>query len=59
MYAKNYAKLMYKEELFFNLLNAVLDSPADAVPELRLVNTLAKDQARDLIANARADEYFD
>jgi len=59
MYAKNYAKLMYEEELFFDLLNTVLDSPADAVPELTLVNTLAREQARDLIAEARAEEYFD
>jgi hypothetical protein len=59
MYANSYAKLMYEEELFFDLLNAVLDSPADAVPELTLVNTLAREQARDLIADARAEEYFD
>jgi len=59
MYAKNYAKLMYEEELFFDLLNTVLDSPVDTVPELTLVNTLAREQAGDLIADARAEEYFD
>ena len=59
MYARNYAKLMYEEKLFFDLLDTVLASPVDAVPELTLVNTLARDQARDLIADARADEYFD
>jgi hypothetical protein len=59
MYARNYAKLMYEEKLFFDLLETVLDSPVDTVPELTLVNTLARDQARELIADARADEYFD
>jgi hypothetical protein len=59
MYAKNYAKLMYEEELFFDLLNTALDSPVDAVPELTLVNTLAKQQAGDLITDARKEEYFD
>lgn len=59
MYANSYAKLMYEGELFFDLLNTVLESPADAVPELTLVNTLAKEQARNLIDDARAEEYFD
>ena len=59
MYAKSYAKTMYKEELFFELLNTVLDSPVDTVPELTLVNTLAQKQAAELIADARQQEYFD
>jgi hypothetical protein len=59
MYAKNYAKQMYEEELFYQLLNTVLDSPVDSVPELTLVNTLAQRQARELIASAREEEYFD
>ena len=59
MYAKNYAKLMYEEELFFELLNTVLSSPVDTVSELTLVNTLAQEQAGDLIADAREEEYFD
>lgn len=59
MYAKNYAKLMYEEELFFDLLDTVLNSPVDAVPDLTLVNTLAKEQAGELIAEAREEEYFD
>jgi hypothetical protein len=45
--------------LFFDLLNTVLDSPVDTVPELTLVNTLAKEQAGDLIDDAREEEYFD
>jgi hypothetical protein len=59
MYARSYAKLMYEERLFFDLLKTVLDSPVDTVPELTLVNTLAKQQAEDLIADAREEEYFD
>ena len=59
MYAEHYAKLVYEGELFFELLHTVLDSPADTVPELTLVNTLAKREAAELIADARAEEYFD
>ncbi len=59
MYAKNYAKLVYDKDLFFDLLNTVLNTPAETVPDLTLVNTLAKKQAEELIADARAEEYFD
>lgn len=58
MYAKHYAKLLYKENLFYDLLDKVLDSPVDEVSELILINTLAQRQARDLIDDARKDEYF-
>jgi tetratricopeptide (TPR) repeat protein len=59
MYANQYAKLVYEEALFFGLLNSVLNSPVDSVRELTLVNTLAQRQARDLIAQAKEEEYFD
>jgi hypothetical protein len=59
MYAKQYAKLVYEKDLFFGLLNSVLNSPVDSVRELTLVNTLAQRQARDLIAQAKEEEYFD
>ena len=59
MFAKNYAKLVYDKDLFFDLLNTVLNTPAQTVPDLTLVNTLAKKQAEELIADARAEEYFD
>ncbi len=59
MYAKQYAKLVYDKQLFFDLLNKVLDSPTDAVPELTLMSILAKQQAQTLIDEAREDEYFD
>jgi hypothetical protein len=58
MYAKHYAKLIYKEKLFYDLLNRVLDSPVDEVSELILINTLAQQEARDLIDEARDEEYF-
>jgi hypothetical protein len=59
MYANYYAKLVYEKNLFFDLLSRVLDSPVDAVPELTLINSLAQQQARDLIDEARKEEYFD
>ena len=58
MYAKHYAKLVYKEKLFYDLLDSVLDSPVDEVSELILINRLARRQARDLIDDARKEEYF-
>jgi hypothetical protein len=58
MYAKHYAKLVYEEKLFFDLLDKVLESPVDEVSELILINTLAQQQSRDLIDDARKEEYF-
>ncbi len=58
MYAKHYAKLVYEEKLFYNLLEKVLDSPVDEVSELILINTLAKQQAGDLIDKTRKEDYF-
>ncbi len=58
MYAKHYAKLVYKEKLFYDLLENVLDSPVDEVSELILINRLARREARDLIDDARKEEYF-
>jgi hypothetical protein len=59
MYAQHYAKLLYKKELFYDLLGRVLESPVDEVSELILINTLARRQASELIEEARKDEYFD
>lgn len=58
MYAKLYAKLVYNEKLFYDLLDKVLDAPVDEVSELILINTLARRDARDLINDARDEEYF-
>lgn len=51
-YAQNYAKVVYDRDLYEKLLRRVLDTPADAVPELTLVNTLARQQAEKLLAEA-------
>ena len=59
MFANSYAKLVYDEELFFSLLNTVLESPVDLEPDLILINTLAQRQAREAIQRAPDDEYFD
>ncbi len=59
MYAKFYAKPLYKEELFTNLLNKVLNAQADKVPELTLVNTLAQRQARELMEDTQKEGYFE
>jgi len=57
MYAEQYAKKTFDKELFVSLLKKVEETPAAVVPELTLVNTLAKQQAAELLAGA--DEYFD
>ncbi len=59
IYAKFYARPFYKKELFHDLLNKVLNSSVDKVPELTLVNSLAQKQAIELIENARKEEYFE
>ena len=56
MYAKNYAKKVFDRELYEKLLKQVIDTPADIVPELTLVNVLAKEEAKRMLAEA--DEYF-
>lgn len=59
LYAKQYAMLVYDKELFFKLLETVLHSPADTVPELTLMNLLAQRQAAELLARTRRENYFD
>lgn len=58
LYAKHYAKPLYEEKLFFDLLDTVLESPVDEVSELILINTLAQQQAGQLIDNVRKEDYF-
>jgi hypothetical protein len=54
-YAKYYARTLYQRELHDRLLGEVLD--ADPLePGLTLFNTLAQDDARELMASA--DDYF-
>ncbi len=54
-FAKHYARLVFDRKLHDRLLQEVLDADAVA-PRRTLVNTLAKKQARQLLATA--DEYF-
>lgn len=54
-YARNYARLLYDRELHDRLLQEVLAADGDQ-PGYVLLNTLAKEQARKLLANA--DTYF-
>jgi hypothetical protein len=54
-YARGYARLVYDRELHDRLLNEVLVAEVKQ-PDLTLINSLAQQQARELLASA--DEYF-
>jgi hypothetical protein len=54
-YARGYARLVYDRELHDRLLNEVLVAQVKQ-PGLTLINSLAQEQARELLASA--DEYF-
>jgi hypothetical protein len=54
-FARGYARLVYDRELHDRLLNEVLQAPARQ-PGMTLFNTLAQQQARELLATA--DDYF-
>jgi hypothetical protein len=47
---------MFDRELFVTALEKVLSAPADSLPEMTLLNTVAKKQAEGLLE--RVDEYF-
>lgn len=55
-YARFYAVQIQDRSLFERLLNTVLDTPGDVLPEQRLVNEVAKIKAKNLIQNI--NEYF-
>ena len=56
-YAQYYARQTLDKELFLSTLNKVLSLPADANPDLTLVNTLAQKKAQKLLT--QVDEWFD
>ena len=56
LYAKLYAVRVQDKKLFEKLLNEVEQAPADALPERRLANEVAKVKARALLEDA--DVYF-
>jgi hypothetical protein len=49
--AQHYARMVFDQELHDQLLQTVLSDPAD-FPGLKLVNTLAKQQASMLLAES-------
>jgi tetratricopeptide (TPR) repeat protein len=56
-YANHYARRMADKELFVSTLQKVLETPADTVPDLVLVNTVAKKKAKELLSHV--EEYFE
>lgn len=56
LYARTYAVQMQDRELFESLLNTVMETPADVIPQQRLANEVAKTKAKQLMD--RADELF-
>jgi len=56
-YANHYARKMADKELFVSTLQKVLETPAETSPDLILVNTVAKRQAKELLSHV--GEYFE
>jgi hypothetical protein len=56
-YANYYARKIMDKELFTSTLQKVLETPAETSPDLVLLNTVAKKQAKDLLSHA--GEYFE
>ena len=55
-YAEYYAKKVFDKALYLSILENVHQTPADIVPELTLLNTIAHKRATQLMQEA--DEYF-
>lgn len=55
-YAEYYAKKIFDKALYVSTLENVLKTPADIVPELTLLNSIAHQRATQLMQEA--DEYF-
>jgi hypothetical protein len=56
-YADYYARKKMDKELFISTLKKVVETPAETSPDLVLVNTVAKNKAKELLG--RVEEYFD
>jgi hypothetical protein len=56
-YANFYARHALDKDLFVSTLQTVLAAPVDAVPELTLLNTVAKNKAEELLGHVK--EYFE
>jgi hypothetical protein len=55
-FAQYYARRAFDEDLFKSILQKVLDTPADILPELTLLNTVAHQKAKKMLDNL--EEYF-
>jgi hypothetical protein len=56
-YANHYARKAADKGLFVSTLQKVLETPAETSPDLVLVNTVAKKQAKELLSHL--EEYFE
>jgi hypothetical protein len=56
-YANYWARNMMDKDLFTSTLQKVLETPADTSPDLVLLNTVAKRQAKELLNHV--EEYFE
>jgi len=56
-YANHYARKMMDKDLFTSTLQKVLETPVETSPDLVLLNTVAKKQARELLSHV--GEYFE
>ena len=56
-YANYYARQASEKELFISTLQKVLETPADVSPDLTLLNTEAKREAKELLDHV--EEYFE
>ena len=56
-YANYYARQTLDKDLFVSTLQKVLDTPADILPEVTLLNTVARKKAEDLLN--RKEEIFE
>jgi len=56
-YANYYARKMMDKDLFISTLQKVLEIPDETSPDLVLLNTVAKRQAKELLS--RVGEYFE
>jgi hypothetical protein len=55
-YADQYARKTFDKDLFVSTLEKVLETPADSVPQLTLLNTVAHKKAKEMLD--RVDDYF-
>ncbi|OGP90278.1 MAG: hypothetical protein A2157_06955, partial [Deltaproteobacteria bacterium RBG_16_47_11] len=56
-YASYYARKIMDKELFTSTLQKVLETPAETSPDLILLNSIAKRQAKELLSHV--EEYFE